>query len=174
MDIYIRCRRKEHSCLEELAAGVPDRVREIAAVALEAARIAQDVPVKYCCHKGGVENYGNQPILEADWEYEIPPLPAPVATLSTGLDGACMFMSREGGEGRGGEGGLFCSPSSEKFGAATSRTGAAAPGESRPARGGAERRGSLLKSVFKKCGSAVRARKKGETAAENALMRVFS
>ena len=36
---------------------------------------------------------------EADWEYEIPPLPAPVATLSTGLDGTCMFMSREGGGG---------------------------------------------------------------------------
>ena len=34
---------------------------------------------------------------EADWEYDLPPLPAPVKTLSVGLDGTCMFMNDEGG-----------------------------------------------------------------------------
>ena len=34
---------------------------------------------------------------EVDWEYDLPPLPAPVATVSVGLDGTCIFMSHEGG-----------------------------------------------------------------------------
>lgn len=34
---------------------------------------------------------------EADWEYDLPTFPAPVASISVGLDGTCMFMSHEGG-----------------------------------------------------------------------------